>query len=370
MKRISLFFALVTTVCASVSYVSTVENHAAFKFVVPSAIFGSLIMILLSRVSTTRAFVTSLVTTSIWSIFVNIVSGNTSGPVARTAAVCGFAAIVATLGAVVGRADVFVAGIGLVLCGASYYGAEGETRPVVIANAALVLITIPLIVAEAQQRRIKRFVLLVIASLTMVGAVILLGLSLLLPAFGPIFSNDARVESPIALPEPTIREELNLGLISTQNPQSDTASNSRWLLIFLLLVILLLLLATAARILLVRFKRLRWRASLERLDHRNSVAASWSWLTYHLKCWRWDLSHPWSIENFEDWPHLKHLSGEDLHRVAAYSDLVKKASFMKSEIGANEQAFSWILTDFLIDSFRARTSWWRRFGSNFVKVVT
>jgi hypothetical protein len=369
MKRISPYFASATTVCASVSYVTTVENYAAFKFVVPSAVFGSLIMILLSRVSARRAFFTSLVMTSIWSIFVNIVSGNTSGPVARTAAVCGFATVFAMLGAAIGRADVFVTGIGLVLSGASYYGAEGETRPVVIASAALVLTTIPIIVAEAQRRTFKKFVLLVIASLTMVITVILLGLSLLLTAFGPIFSDDARVESPIALTEPTIHGKLNLGMISTRNPPPDSANNSRWLLIFLLLVTLLLILATATRIMLVRFKRLQWKASLERLDHRNSVAASWSWLTYHLRCLRWDLSEPWSIENFEDWPHLKHFSGEDLYRVAEYSDLVKKASFMKSEIGPNEQEFSWILSDFLIDKFRAQTSWWRRFSSNFVKVV-
>ncbi len=382
MRRISLGLSVATCVVGSFSYLGAVSADAMWRFVLIAAILGAVCALLLGQPEQWPALVAAAVPVVIWSVIVNEISGETSGPAARSSVVCGLATVLAVHGARRGRTDLFAAGVVWLIAGAMLYGAAGEVMPIITLTILLVFCSIVVITAARHGLFISRWkaaaIAVAFAALSLVVITVLIlsvALSSLIENRTPVVSTALR-EQPLDFTPPWGETSVIASPVEPL-PENDIAKPAltqgtddlaRTVLIVTTIVILLLLLLGFARVLWVTRRLSRWRRHLLGLPPREAIAGSWAWTATMLRRWRWPLPPNLAVDNATTTEANWDLREIDPGKVAELARTVSTALFERSEPQSNDIRTSWALSHEIINASRDVTPLWKRFFARFESI--
>lgn len=392
MRRVSLALAIATCAVASVAYLGAVPPSAMWGYVFVSVMIASVAALGLGQPHQWPALVAAAVPVVVWSTIVNTLSGETSGPAARSSAVCGLATVVAAHGARRGRTDLFAGGVVWLISGAMLYGAAGEVVPVIVVATVLALCAIFAITFARHQLTLSKWgagaLLFALASFILLVFVVV-ALSALVPSLinnrNSVVSTALRDQTidfrpngnpPTQPPTTTTRPPTTTTqpatpttqpklTTTTTRLQQGTEKLNRTILIVVVALVLLLVVLGLARIWWVKYQVKRWREKLESLPARDAIAGAWAWLNIHLIRWRWPIPNNFNVETAHEWAVLNNWPEPVQNDVQELSNVASVALFARTEPSVDQIVTSWELSDRLIASTRPLTPRWKRFVALF-----
>lgn len=397
LRRLALGAALATVVASSFAYTGAVATGAFVAFVLVAVAGSGLVAALIGQPQQVGGLIAGLAGAVSWSVAVNALSGETSGPVARSSAVCGVTAACAVYSARRLWIPPFLASVALGICGAMYYGAAGEVRYVALITSLLALATTAALDAARHRRRVRKPRLIaVLVGLVVAAAFVLASvgaeqvLSRVIRADQATVSALVQPESirppwaqrppvstakpPVSTAKPpvstvkpptsTVKPNTTVRRTTTvppQNPQTKPRKKPLDLaLIITLLFLALLLLAISLRLWLGKHRLHRWKRRLQRLPPAESAAASWSWMVFELNRLGWALSANPSIDRTAHdmvrlgWPEAVRIPAAQVAERGAV------AAFGADQVSVPSATESWSLAAVAVDAARSSTKRWPR----------
>ena len=397
LRRLALGAALATVVASSFAYTGAVTTGAFVAFVLVAVAGSGLVAALIGQPQQVGGLIAGLAGAVSWSVAVNALSGETSGPVARSSAVCGVTAACAVYSARRLWIPPFLASVALGICGAMYYGAAGEVRYVALITSLLALAATAALDAARHRRRVRKprliavLIGLVVAAafvLASVGAEQVLSrvirgdratVSALVqpesirppwaqrPPVSTVKPPVSTVKPPVSTlkpptssvkPSTTVRQTTT---VPPRNPQTKPRKKPLDLaLIITLLFLALLLLVLSLRLWLGKHRLQRWKRRLQRLPPAESAAASWSWMVFELNRLGWALSENPSIDRTAHdmvrlgWPEAVRIPAAQVAERGAL------AAFGADEVSVPNATESWSLAVVAVDAARSSTKRWPR----------
>jgi hypothetical protein len=280
---------VVTVLVASVSYSASVTTHGLVLFVLPGALVGALAALWMADRSMNVYAVgaAGLLAALAWATLANSISGETSGPVARSTFVASACAALA-LTAPISRFPVtFLLPVVGTVVGALVLGAGGQVVAVSVITAVLSVISVAWL--ESARRRWveppRRAGLLPVLAL-LLGAAALAAVVLQTGGLGgspftegaipPVTSpTSTPTTTPTATPTPTESATTNPAVTEKQNKHLGRALII--VLLILLAGLLILLIALAARVVYVAVAWRRLRARLQSGPPEAAIGGAWVW---------------------------------------------------------------------------------------------
>lgn len=396
LRRLALGAALATVVASSFAYTGAVTTGAFVAFVLVAVAGSGLVAALIGQPQQVGGLIAGLAGAISWSVAVNALSGETSGPVARSSAVCGVTAACAVYSARRLWIPPFLASVALGICGAMYYGAAAEVRYVALITSLLALATTAALDAARHRRRVRKPRLIaVLVGLVVAAAFVLASVgadqvlsrvtrgdratvsALVQPesirppwAQRPPVSTKPPVSTakpPISTVKPptsTVKPSTTVRRTTTvppRNPQTKPRKKPLDLaLIITLLFLALLLLAISLRLWLGKHRLHRWKRRLQRLPPAESAAASWSWMVFELNRLGWALSANPSIDRTAHdmarlgWPEAVRIPAAQVAERGAV------AAFGADQVSVPSATESWSLAAVAVDAARSSTKRWPR----------
>ena len=404
LRRFALGAALATVVASSFAYTGAVTTGAFVAFVLVAVAGSGLVAALIGQPQQVGGLIAGLAGAISWSVAVNALSGETSGPVARSSAVCGVTAACAVYSARRLWIPPFLASVALGICGAMYYGAAGEVRYVALITSLLALATTAALDAARHRRRVRKprliavLVGLVVAAafvLASVGAEQVLSrvtrgdratvsalvqpesirppwaqrppVSTAKPPVSTVKPPVSTVKPPVSTVKPptsSVKPSTTVRRATTvppPNPQTKPRKKPLDLaLIITLLFLALLLLAISLRLWLGKHRLHRWKRRLQRLPPAESAAASWSWMVFELNRLGWALSANPSIDRTAHdmarlgWPEAVRIPAAQVAERGAV------AAFGADQVSVPSATESWLLAAVAVDAARSSAKRWPR----------
>ena len=401
LRRLSIGAALVTVLAGSFAYTGVVTTGAFVAFVLVASAVSGLLTAVIGQPHQVGGLITGLGGAILWSVAVNALSGETSGPVARSSALCGVGAALAVYSARRLWVPPFIGSVVLVVCGAMYYGAAGEVRYVALVTALLTLVSTAAIDAARHRRRLRKPRLVAVLIGLLVTVAFVLASVGVQQALSRVLKSDQATVSALVQPEsvrppwappPRVRAKPPVSTtnppVSTTRPPVSTAKPPEHTVqpettvrrttvpppvttkhhkrpLNLALIITLLLLAVLVLIIVLRLwlgsRRLRrWKRTLQLLPPAESSAASWSWMVFELDRLGWTLSENPSIDRAAR--DMLELGWPESVRVPAalVAEQGALASFGASEVSVLSATESWSLATVAVESARSSTKRWPR----------
>lgn len=381
MRRVSLALAVVTCAVASLTYLGAVAASAMWSFVFIGVVIASLAALTLGQPQQVLTPIAASIPVILWAVVVNSISGDSSGPAARSTAICGLATVFSIHGARRGRTDVFMAGLVWQISGAMLYGAAGEVLSPVVVTAVFAVCTILAITHSRHQLGISKsnvagFVFAISSLLLLVFSFVML--SSLLPSLtenrSPVVSDALRQQTvdfepawissnDVALPPqssvfpPTRQAPTQIDVQIDQGTQTLDETLGTVIVLFLLLVVIL----GIFRMIWVQYRWNRWHRHLRSLPDREAIAGAWAAAFYSFRRWRWMTPDHFTTENAETFARQSAWPEPICADLGTLSDLASKALFSPIEPTSTDVGTSWQTSDDLISSIRRSTTLWKRF---------
>ena len=196
----------------------------AFVAFVLVAVAGSgLVAALIGQPQQVGGLIAGLGGAVFWSVAVNALSGETSGPVARSSAVCGVTAACAVYSARRLWIPPFLASVALGICGAMYYGAAGEVRYVALITSLLALATTAALDAARHRRRVRKPRLIAVLVGLVVAAAFVLASVGAEQVLSRVIRGDRATVSALVQPESIRPPWAQRPPVSTAKPPVSTA---------------------------------------------------------------------------------------------------------------------------------------------------
>lgn len=303
MRRLAVGASLLTMVATSFAYTGAVARGAFFGFVLVAALSTGLLTAVVGQPHQLGGLLTGLVVAVGWSVCVNALSGETSGPVARSSVVCGLSTALGVYSARRLSTAPFLLAVVLSMAGALYYGSAGETRPLALAVAALALLSSGAIDVARHERRPARPGVAVLAVGGLLVALLLTAAVGAQAAITRAFGRDSALSStlvepaairppwsarppsaPVGVPSTTVAPTA-----TTLAPSGTALQNELLNLVLVLALALLGLLAVlvGVRLLVGQYRLVRWKRRLRSLQPGERTTAAWTWMTFHLDRLGW-----------------------------------------------------------------------------------
>lgn len=303
LRRAAVAASLVVCVVASFAYTGAVTAAAFFAFVLVAAFVAGSVTALIGQPRQVGGLLAGLAVAAMWAAAVNALSGETSGPVARSSLCCGVASALAVYSTRRLWAPAFLLAVAVGIGGALYYGAAGEVRVVSIVAGAASLATIALIDGVRHRRALHRpstagvLVGCLLACLLAVAAV---GISAAADralhrsaSFTSSLVDPDSIHPPWAVRASTMPTTNPLRDHETTQGSSHVAipnntslhqqrSTLRVILLIALVAVMLMLIVLSARFLLGAYRLRRWKRQLQDLPPAESTAAAWVWMMFLL----------------------------------------------------------------------------------------
>lgn len=374
--RVRLLVAL-SCLVASVGYLGAVTPRALLVYVLPASLIGSLAAASGRASRLGSALIATLVAGVTWSVIVNVLSGQTEGPAARSSA---FAAALSGLAVVAVQTRLpssFLLPVVGVLAGALALGAGGEVAPVAVAAVVPAVLALRAVDAESRCWLLPPRDRVVTAAgllLALLGGVAVLQLPIgstplvLFPAqANPLVSAGlpdlvarplerdrprptAAATDPTFRPQPTSRASVAATRPTVtatppiQPPVSHRRPASHRLRLVLLAVgalSLLLVLAVFLRLLLVRLAWRRLRRSYDCGDARSRTVGAWLWVCARLEGLRMALPPGLSPDAFDAASPPKGVPAVAVPALAELAPLSARAGFSPASPSDGERALAW-----------------------------
>lgn len=410
LRRLSIGAALVTVLAGSFAYTGVVTTGAFVAFVLVASAVSGLLTAVIGQPHQVGGLITGLGGAILWSVAVNALSGETSGPVARSSALCGVGAALAVYSARRLWVPPFIGSVVLVVCGAMYYGAAGEVRYVALVTALLTLVSTAAIDAARHRRRFRKPRLVAVLIGLLVTAAFALASVGAQQALSRVLKSDQATVSALVQPEsvrppwappprvtakppvrttnppvsttrppvstakppvstvkpPTtvVKPDTTVRRTTTvppRNPQTKRRKKPLDLAVIItLLLIALLLLVIAFRFWLGSHRLRHWKRILQLLPPAESSTASWSWMVFELDRLGWSLPENPSIDRMVD--DMVRLGWQEAVRVPAaqVAERGALAAFGASEVSVLSATESWSLATVAVESARSSTKRWPR----------
>lgn len=296
---------LVTCGLAATAYAGAVSGVALVAFVLPVVVVTGLVTSALSRLSPAMALTGGAVTSLVLAEVVNVVSGTSHGPAARSSFAAATFTVVALLLAASRAPATFGIGVVGVLAGALVLGAGAEVAPVAVATALVWALALA-VVERTSRGWVGRRAGAVTALLGAGAMAVLVGLVALqarsnLPdepfALGP-----AVVEESISPPEllgaaaPKVKADQRPAETSPDSTDTgatvpplvvDDLLGHAWSLVGFVLVVVAVLVVLRLLWVWAAWRRLHRR--LRRGGPSDQVAGAWVWASRRLRAAGWDL---------------------------------------------------------------------------------
>ena len=404
LRRFALGAALATVVASSFAYTGAVTTGAFVAFVLVAVAGSGLAAALIGQPQQVGGLIAGLGVAISWSVAVNALSGETSGPVARSSAVCGVTAACAVYSARRLWIPPFLASVALGICGAMYYGAAGEVRYVALITSLLALATTAALDAARHRRRVRKPRLIAVLVGLVVAAAFVLASVGAEQVLSRVIRGDQATVSALVQPESirppwaqrppvstakppvsTAKPPVSTAKppVSTVKPPTSTVKPSTTVrrtttvpppnpqtkprkkpldlaLIITLLFLALLLLAISLRLWLGKHRLHRWKRRLQRLPPAESAAASWPWMVFELNRLGWALSANPSIDRTAHdmvrlgWPEAVRIPAAQVAERGAV------AAFGADQVSVPSATESWVLAAVAVDAARSSTKRWPR----------
>lgn len=370
--RVRLLVAL-TCLVAAVGYLGAVTPRALLVYVLPGSVFGSLAAASARAGRLGSALLTTLVVGGGWAVLVNVLSGETQGPAARSSAFAALLSGLAIVGVQTRLPTSFLLPSTGVFAGALALGAGGEVRPVAV--AAVVPAVLALRAVNADQRRWllpprDRLVAGLGLLLALLGAVAALQLTV---ARKPLVLFPAQADPAVSAglpdlvartatrptPRPTPVSSPSTGARPTATPRPTAGAHAsaaarppaqddfpashrlRDILLALLALVLLLVLAVLVRLLLVRLAWRRLRRTYDTGDDRSRTAGAWLWVRARLEGLRIALPPGLSPDSFDVASPPSGVPAAALPALAELAPLSTRAGFSPSGPDDGQRARAW-----------------------------
>jgi len=335
-RRLAVGMALVASALTSAAYTGAVTTGAFFAFALVAALVPGAVAALVGQPTQYGGPITALVCAVGWAIAVNALSGETSGPVARSSLICGTGSVVAVFGARRLWSPVVLLGLIANLAGAMYYGAADEARTLAVVIGLLTLLTIAVVDAARHRRTVRRprfgvlvaslvglalFVLAAVSTGSLLARItnrsnavtsaLVVPEAIRPPWASPVSPSEATAAPTTVPPQPTNATDAQTSVAPTTTAATDSASTSgtktpsaevmkqkrreaiSLVLIIVLALLLLLLVAFLARMALGAYRLRRWKHRLAALPAGESTAAAWRWMVFLLRRLGWATrTHP------------------------------------------------------------------------------
>jgi hypothetical protein len=311
----------------------------------------------------------------LWAVVVNALSGETSGPVARSSAICGLATATSMYAARRMLSPVVAAGVLLNLGGALFYGAAGEVRVLAVLTGLLTLISISCVDAARHQRPVRRPRLAALllgivgaAFLTLAAVAVQQLAESLLERTDPVASSlvtpeavrppwNASSEPPVT--STTLPDPLRPAATSTER-QQRLVRLILWLVLLLLLVVIV---ALFTRMALGAWRLRRWKHRLRAQEPSASTGAAFGWMTYQLRRVGWRAPGNPAVDRL---PAVAHMAGWPeplLEPVRAVCTRSQRAVFENVHCEPQTADQAWGDAERAVATGRAHASRWRRLGA-------
>ncbi|MEI7992115.1 MAG: hypothetical protein WCH93_06750 [Actinomycetota bacterium] len=223
LRRLALGAALATVVASSFAYTGAVTTGAFVAFVLVAVAGSGLVAALIGQPQQVGGLIAGLGGAVFWSVAVNALSGETSGPVARSSAVCGVTAACAVYSARRLWIPPFLASVALGICGAMYYGAAGEVRYVALITSLLALATTAALDAARHRRRVRKPRLIAVLVGLVVAAAFVLASVGAEQVLSRVIRGDRATVSALVQPESIRPPWAQRPPVSTAKPPVSTA---------------------------------------------------------------------------------------------------------------------------------------------------
>lgn len=363
----------VTVVLASVAYLGSVPPRALVVFVLPASLIGAVVATAARRLG--AGLLTVLVASGAWSVVVNVLSGTTQGPAARSSAFAGLFSGLAVLALGTSMPALFLLPVSLVLGGALGLGAGAEVWPVALMVAVA---AVPALASVERERR-RWTAAPRTAGLLGLGLLVALlggGVALVLqPPRTPLVLFPGQTDPAVNARLPELAQILDPGptirpgaapsgrpsrrpstagslpsVLATPQPSRPAEPRSLTptsrLLVALQLAPALLLVLLAAVLLRVVFVGVAWRRLRRHLDDgtpAQRVVGAWTWLSLRLPRSGVTLPPSWSPDIAADETQLPvPQSQKAVHALAAQASM---AAFSNLHVTTDTASTSWDLAD-------------------------
>jgi hypothetical protein len=377
-RRRAFCAAFVCCVGASTSYLGAVKESAYFGYL-PITVLLAAGAVWLPQNDRAMPIVSGLITTVIWATTVNLLSGEFSGPVARSSLICGVGTTIAMTSTRRLWSGGFLLGILVILSGAMYYGAAGEMTLVAVLTT-LGSVTVLAALSSVRDNRPLRprspVLWLAISFLFILITVGGLALSRLVDSL-------LNQQSPIVSPLVTVEEVLPSGRetppsldtvrpVAIQDVSQNTVNGLSRLTLAWWIVLTLILLGLGSIFFRAMYVSLRlrfWQRRLMRLEGADKVTATWGWTIYHLRRLRWPLPLRVSPDSFLGetisigWPAEL---GEPMERLSRLAVDVTYAGVTATPDLATR---AWEAADEIVSIARRRSTRPRRLYSRFARLT-
>jgi hypothetical protein len=377
-RRWTFIVALLCCLCASTSYLGAVKESAYFGYL-PITVLVAASAVWLPPNDRAMPIVSGLIATAIWATTVNLLSGEFSGPVARSSLICGLGTTVAMISIRRLWSGGFVLGILFVLSGAMYYGAAGEAPLITTFTAAgsiFVLATLSAVRDDRPLRRRSPALWLVagffLALITVGG----LGFSRLVDS---LLNKQSPITSPLVSGEEVLPPWKDTPLstdaarpVLVQTVSQDIVGDSSRLDLVWWIFFALTLLGLGAMLFRALYVSLRirvWQRRLQKLEEDDKIPATWGWTIYHLHRLHWPLPSRVSPDTFPaetmaiGWPAQMKEATERLSRLAV------DVTFAGVKATPDLATQAWEAAEEIVSAARQRSSRLRRLSWRFARLT-
>ena len=373
LRRASLITTALASLTAAGAYTGAVSLRAFFAFLVPAVVIATIA----SFVGTRRQFgglIAGLIAAGAWAVVVNALSGETSGPVARSAAICGLATVTSVYAARRMWAPALAAGVMLNMAGALYYGAAGEVRVLAVLAGLLTLVSVSCVDAARHRREVRRprlaaLVVGIVAAATLVLASVAVQqvAERLLERNRPVASS---LVTPDAVRPPwdsSPKSTVTTTLPDPAQPAANSAEQQqrivRLVVFLVLLLLLVIIVALLIRMAVGAWRLRRWKLRLRAQEPAASTGAAFGWMTYQLRRLGWRAPGNPGVDRLAAAAHTAGWPEPLLEPVRAVCTRSQRAVFEDAHCAPQTADDTWGEAERAVETGRAHASRWRRLGA-------